>query len=223
MEFNVLIFTSSVPKAPVWSTWLDYRKVQRRFVAMNVAANMYSCLLIFTVTLIRTCTMSFYWRRLENTDFLIYRISNLVDILKDDFSGMVQHGFSEVKEVRKCKNEILVSTSQWTAVQHDTTLSQAEIENSVKQLQKSADKLERQESNLQEDLRHWRREQEINTAANQENVEQQLQEILTKLENLSLQHAKEVAYLASGHLQCPCLFVLWPFRGPCQLRARRLI
>jgi serine/threonine protein kinase len=160
----------------------------------------------------------------DNTNFLMNGITTLIQSLHDDFNGMVQLGFSEVKEeIRTSKDEILLSmASQWTLVHYDTALAQASIDQSIEQLKHYAEWLDRKESRLEDKLENLS-ELEMNGVGNKDDIEKQLQEISTKLENLSLQNAKGVAYLASGRLQCPRLFILWPFRGPRQLRARRLI
>jgi hypothetical protein len=46
--------------------------------------------------------------------------------------------------------------------------------------------------------------------------------LLEKMNNVSLQHAAGVAVMASGHLQCPRLCVLWPVRSKRGLRKRYL-
>jgi serine/threonine protein kinase len=160
----------------------------------------------------------------DNAAFLMNGITSLIQALHDDFNGMVQLGLSEVKaEIRTSKDEMLLAmASQWTLVHHDTVVAQASIDQSIKHLKHYAEWLDRKESHL-ESQREKLSELEMNGAGNKDDIEKQLQEISTKLENLSLQNAKGVAYLASGRLQCPRLFILWPFRGPRRLRARRLI
>jgi hypothetical protein len=159
----------------------------------------------------------------ENTSFLMNGIKKQLQGLQDEFGVMMQQGFQAVqKDVRNCTDEILVSTSQWTSAVNDASLSQSAIEKNIKQLKKHAEKLEQNESDLQEELKHWRK-QEMTGFGNQEQIAQKQQEILTQLEELSLQNAKGVAFLASGRLQCPRLFVLWPMRGPRRFRARRII
>jgi hypothetical protein len=156
--------------------------------------------------------------------FLMNGITSSIQSLHDDFIGMVQLGFSEVKaEIRTSKDEMLLAmASQWTLVHHDTALAQSSIDQSIKQLKHYAEWLDRQASRLEDNLEKLS-ELEMNGDGNKDDIEKQLQEISTKLENLSLQNAKGVAYLASGRLQCPRLFILWPLRGPRQLRAQRLI
>jgi len=160
----------------------------------------------------------------DNMAFLMNGITKQFQLLLDEFGMTMQQGFLEVKEeVRNSRDEILVTTSLWTSAVDDCSLSQVKIEESIEQLQKYAQKLERKERNLEEELEHLRKQEMSGAIENQEHIDRQLQEILTKLEDLSLQNAKGVAVLASGRLQCPRLFILWPMRGPRHLSARRLI
>jgi hypothetical protein len=101
-------------------------------------------------------------------------------------------------------------------------LSQSTIDSSIEQLIQYSKSLEQQQERLEAKLERLR-EQEIAGAGNQEHIRQELQKITMKLENLSIQNASGVAALASGRLQCPRLFFLWPMNGPRRLGVRRLI
>lgn len=151
----------------------------------------------------------------DNMVFLMNGITNRFQLLLDEFGMTMQQGFLEVKEeVQNSRYEILVTTSQWTSAVDNCSLSEAKIEESIKQLQKCAQILERKESKLEEELKHLRKQEMSGATGNQEHIDRRLQKILTKLEDLSLQNAKGVAVLASGRLLCPRLFILWPMRGP---------
>jgi serine/threonine protein kinase len=102
------------------------------------------------------------------------------------------------------------------SVVSDSNMDMSSIKENIQSLLVVADKQSRQQDRLEKDLRSLiekQRRGEVDTEAKQ-------QEILTKLESLSLSHAGGVALIASGRIQCPRLCLLCPVRSHRGLRSR---
>jgi Protein kinase domain len=159
-----------------------------------------------------------------HNDLLIQSmVNNLASLMK-----YVQEGFSSVKkEVRDGNASILIHMNYNLAAvrSHQSELhglSEKARKETIEELKQVAAKLECKERTLDANLKAIHTKQ-MKNLGNPDVMEQELDDILKKLEALSLQNAKGVSLLASGRLQCPRLCLLWPFNGPRRLNMRRLL